>query len=235
MAGQAACIVIGLKAPVVLTDAGTAASLVVGGATAPAELELNGATLTLDSSSQVAATGTVLIDGRNSTLVVGRGAALVNQGTVEVAYQGLQLEGDLTNAPGGTMDFLGSQGWQEPGNSGSLDLVGASVFKNEGDVWLSESGSIQAPYGSAPGAVIDNAGGTIYNGGNIRVSAGATFIEGNGNVVGSDTGNYYVVQVDGGSLVLAGDGASTFQVAARPGYPGLVAPDECWPLFPRPT
>src|SRR5271170_2114037 len=44
---QTACITIGLSAPVVLSSAGTARSLTVGGQTGTTELELSGATLAL--------------------------------------------------------------------------------------------------------------------------------------------------------------------------------------------
>jgi hypothetical protein len=199
---------------------------VLGGASAPAELELDGAMLTLRANSEVLGSGAAVVEGRTSTLVVTAPAVLTNHGALTVAYAGLQLEGDLTNAPDGSVNFLGSQGWEEPGNAGALNLVGASTFKNEGDVWLDESGSIQAPYAGTTGAVIDNAGGTIHNAGNIRVDDGGTFIEGNGDVVGSDTGNYYVVQVDGGALVLAGEGRASFQVAGATKISGTIAPNQ---------
>ncbi len=89
---QKVCITIGLGAPVVLSSAGTARSLTVGGQTGTTELELSGATLVLGSNSTVGPTGAVVITCRISTVQVQHRAVLTNDGVITILGAGLQLE-----------------------------------------------------------------------------------------------------------------------------------------------
>ncbi len=218
----------------VLSSAGTARALTVGGPIGTTELELSGATLALGSNSTVGPTGAVVITSRLSTVQVQHRAVLTNHGIVTIRSPGLQLEGNLTNAPNGSLEIDDSLGWKGSGYGGSFGLVGPSKFKNEGTVWIQQNANIEAPYNGSYGAVIDNAGGVIANAGNIAVGTGATFVEGNGKVIGSDTGDYNVVQVKGGTLDLVGDGASTFQLAGSAKIAGTVAPDQVLVTFSSP-
>ena len=231
---QAACITIGLRAPVVLSDAGTARTLTVGGPSGTAELQLNGATLSLSGNSTIAASGAVVATGRSSKLQVLPPAVVANHGVITVLASALQLEGDLTNAPDGSLDVYDSSGWKAAGSGGTFGLGGPSTFKNEGTVWIQQNASIQAPYNGSSGATIENAGGAIVNAGNIAVNTGATFVEGDGRVIGSDTGYYNLVQVKGGTLDLVGDGASTFQLAGASKVAGTVAADQVLVTFSSP-
>ena len=113
--------------------------------------------------------------------------------------------------------------WSAPASSRTKAQSGSNRTAN-----------IEAPYNGSSGAVIDNAGGVIANAGNIAVGTGATFVEGNGKVIGSDTGDYNVVQVKGGTLDLVGDGASTFQLAGSAKIAGTVAPDQVLVTFSSP-
>lgn len=230
-AQQNACITRALEAPVVLSGVAAARSLIVGGPVGTAELEMNGATLSLGAGATIAPSGTVLVTGVATKLQVAGHAVLTNQGTLTVQYEGLELMGNLTNAPGGQMDLYGTAGWSKPSGAGSLDLVGPGTFINRGSVWIQQGGGIQAPYGNGTGAVVDNAGGFIANAGNVKVGPGATFIEGAGKVIGSGTGNYNNVLLTGGVLDLVGAGASTFQLMGASKVEGTVAPDQVLALF----
>ena len=142
----------------------------------------------------------MVITERLSTVQVLHRAVLINHGVVTILAQGLQLEGNLTNAPNGSLEIDDSLGWKGSGYGGSFGLVGPSKFKNEGTVWIQQNGNIEAPYNGSSGAVVDNAGGVIANAGNIAVGTGATFVEGNGKVIGSGT----VQAAHGNSLIIAG-------------------------------
>jgi hypothetical protein len=232
---QTACITIALRSPVVLSGTGTAKGLTVGGPKGAAELELDGAELTLAGNSTVTPSGSVVTTGGSSSLVVQRPAMLTNHGVVSVLPSGLLLEGGFINAPDGSLHIYASEGWKGPSGGGTLSLGRSSALENEGTIWLQEGGSIQAPYDGGSGAVIDNAEGVIANAGNISVGSGATFIEGSGKVLGSGTGNYNVVQVRGGTLDLAGGGASTFQLTGSSKLEGTIAPDQTIVTFSSPA
>lgn len=233
-AQQNACITGALKAPVVLSGTATAHSLTIGGPFGTAELELNGAALTLGVSSTIAPSGVVVVTGVATKLQLADHGVLTNHGTLTLHYEGLQLEGNLTNAPGGKLYLYGTAGWSKPSGAGTLDLVGPGTFENRGAVWIQQGGGIEAPYGSGSGAVIDNAAGFIANAGNINVGPGATFVENGGEVIGSGTGNYNRVEVSGGTLDLVGEGASTFQLTGASKIEGTVAPDQVLVTFSSP-
>ena len=232
-AAQAACITRALTGPVVLSGAGAARSLTLGGLGGTAELELNGATLALGAGSTVAPTGTLVAIGAGSTVQVRHGALLSNHGVVTVLAEGLQLEGSFTNTPVGTVNVDETGGWRSSAFAGTLTVGISSSFTNQGTVWVQPYGSIKAP--SGPAAVIDNAAGTIFTAGNITVGPGAAFVEGGGRVVGSVIGNYNRVIVDGGMLDLAGPGTSTFQLQGAARLEGTVAPDQVVATFSSPS
>jgi Bacterial Ig-like domain (group 3) len=231
-ATQAACITRALTGPVVLSGAGAARSLTLGGPGGTAELELNGATLTLGAGSTVAPTGALVAIGAGSTVQERHGAVLSNRGDVTVLAEGLQVEGSFTNSPIGTVNVDETGGWQTPGSAGTLTVGTSSSFTNEGMVWVQPYGSIKAP--SGPSAVIDNAAGTIFTAGNIAVGTGAAFVEGSGRVIGSVIGNYNRVIVDGGMLDLAGSGTSTFQLQGAARLEGTIAPGQVVATFSSP-
>lgn len=212
-ASQHACITIALTAPVVLTGAGTAGSLTLGGPNGTAELEDNNQTLTLGSSSAITRTGELTDEGGGSGAIdVVSGATLTNHGILEVVGGNvLQLSGDVTNAADGWVGVTG----------GSTLGIDAGTFTNSGEVSVQPSSTLQAPYHSGTGAVIDNGGGTIQNQGSIDVGSGATFDQGPGEVIGAPVS--IGAPSSGGSLDLSGAGAGRFQLVVNATLTGNIA------------
>jgi hypothetical protein len=222
---QQACVTIGLSSPVVLTGTVALRSLTVGGADGASELELDGASLSLGANSSISTTGRLEVEGAPSSLVVATPATLTNNGAFIVDYKGLALSGSLTNARDGVVTLPETGGWEKGGYAPTLTLEGPSTFKNLGLVVLEHNAVIVAPADGQKGAVIYNAGGTIENGGDIKVEVGGTFLEGSGSVVGPEAGGY-AVQIQGGALALDGAGPASFQLSGSPVVSGLLARDE---------
>ena len=182
----------------VLTGAGTAGSLTLGGSGGAAELEDDNQTLSLGSNSAITRTGELIDEGGASgALDLGSGATLTNDGVVEV--QGgnvLQLSGGVTNAADGWVGVTG----------GSTLAIDTGEFTNSGVVSVQPSSTLQAPHNGGTGAVIDNAGGAIQNQGDVDVASGATFDQGAGQLVGAAA--QIGTPSSGGSLDLTAAGAA---------------------------
>lgn len=193
-AGQAACIVLPLRAPVVLYGTAAAASLLLG---AGDRLLLQGAKLTLaDGPSSVA--GSLFGTG---LLVLGAGATLVNTGTIVVfPGENLTISGAVVNRPSGTIAVAGDSPY------GATLYLDAASLDNDGTI---ETGALSSSLTANTGTILDNNAGTIANAGTFTVGAGATFVED----TGATTGNPLLVQ--GGSLRLQGGGVSSFALLAN--------------------
>jgi Bacterial Ig-like domain (group 3) len=213
-ASQHACITIALTAPVVLTGAGTAKSLTLGGSSGTAELEDDNQVLTLGSSSAITRTGEfIAADGGGSNAIdLGSGATLSNDGILaSESGSTLSLSGDVTNAP---------DGWT--GVTGSATLtIDTGTFTNLGEVSVQAYGTLQAPRGGGTGAVIDNAAGVIQNQGGIDLGSGATFDQGAGELIGAAA--QIGAPSSGGSLDLTGTGAGSFKLGPDATLTGNVA------------
>jgi hypothetical protein len=208
-AGDAACITVPLKAPVVLNGSAAVGSLTLGGANGPDELMFDGGTLSVGSTSAVARTGEVASTGYGGIVKVATGAVLSNQGTVKVGAN-LQLSGDVTNASGGLVSV------------DTLLYVDTGKFTNLGEVLVHTNAAIAAPYNGGTGAVIDNAGGKVEDLGSVTVNKGATFVEGSGSLTGASPSI-------AGALDLVGAGASEFDLSGygiSPTVSGDVAADQ---------
>jgi hypothetical protein len=210
-ASQNACITIALTAPVELTGAGTAKSLILGGPRGTAVLDDDNQLLHLGSSSAITRTGEFVAEGGGSNAIgLGRGAALSNDGTVEVESGSvLALSGDVTNAP---------DGWT--GVTGAL-AIDTGTFTNSGELSVQPGGTLEAPYKGSKGAVIDNAAGAIQNQGSVYLSSGATFRQGAGEVIGAAA--QIGTPSSGGSLDLTGRGSGRFLLGASARLRGNIA------------
>jgi hypothetical protein len=210
-ASQNACITIALTAPVELSGASTARSLTLGGQSGKAELVDDNQVLSLGSSSAIGRTGEFVAEGGGSNAIALRsGAALSNNGTVEVESGSvLQLSGHVTNAP---------DGWT--GVTGTL-AIDTGRFTNSGEVSVQPGGYVEAPYQGMTGAVIDNAAGAIQNQGFLYLGRGATFDQGAGEVIGAAA--QIGTPSSGGSLHLTGGGAGRFVLGASATMSGNIA------------
>jgi Bacterial Ig-like domain (group 3) len=213
-ASQAACITIALSAPVVLTGAGTAKNLTLGGKHGTAELEDDNQVLSLGSSSAITRAGEFIAagGGGSNAIDLGSGARLTNDGIVEAADgSGLQLSGDVTNAADGWVGVTG----------GSTLAIDTGTFTNSGEVSVQANSTLEAPRGGGTGAVIDDAAGAIQNQGSIDLGSGATFGQGAGEVIGAPVS--IGAPSSGGSLDLTGTGAGRFQLGPDATLTGNVA------------
>ncbi len=173
----------------------------------PPELEANGGrTLTLGGDSTIAATG--LLTSENGTLVVHQTGTLTNDGEIVPASSGLQFLGNLTNASDGLI--LDS--------SASLDLIGPGTLTNNGELSLTGSAALVAPFNGGSGATVVNAG-TIQNtsSSHSSIGAGATLEQTSGTTTGTP------IQINGGTLDLAGSGNATYQMVGTSTLTGTVA------------
>jgi adhesin HecA-like repeat protein len=186
--------------------------LTVGGSKGTTELELDGATLTLNAKSTIDDSGTLAEQGYASSIAIRSPATLTNDGllTVGPGYQ-LAITGNLTNASDGLV-YLPANGYHA-----LLELDGTSTFVNYGEVALQYNSEIVAPYNAKATATIDNAGGTIQNAGTIDVNAGGVFNEGAGTVTGS------APVVSNAILQLTGSGPSSFKLEGATTVSGTVA------------
>ena len=208
-AGDAVCITVPLKGPVVLNGSAAIASFTLGGVTGPDELMFDGGTLSVGADSTVARTGEVASTGYGGIVKVATGAVLSNDGTVE-AGASLQLSGDVTNVSGGSVSVDTSL------------YVDSGRFTNLGEVLVHTNAAIVAPYNGGTGAVIDNAGGKMEDLGSVTVNKGATFVEGSGSLTGA-------APSIAGALDLVGAGASEFDLSGygiSPSLSGDVAADQ---------
>lgn len=160
----------------------------------------SGQTLILDGNASTAGSLTskgTIAGGGGGTLTVPSGHTLTNDGSI-VASSNLYMAGDLVNAASGRLAVVAN----------GFAVYGPVTLTNEGTITVAPSANIDfnASSSSGPFGTIDNAGGTIENGGQVVVSpAGATFDEGAGKTTGSP------IQVSGGgALNLQGSGASQF-------------------------
>jgi hypothetical protein len=203
---QRACIVQALTAPVVLNSSPTVAGLTLGGSSGTAELESNGnQTLTLGGNSTIADTGVLAVEFWG--LVVHQTGTLTNHGVIIPAASGLQFVGNLVNAADGLI--LPSSGFYFDG-PGTLTNIGA--------LSLSGGAALVSPYNGGSDAKIINAG-TIQNTStsDSTIGAGATLEETSGTTTGIP------LQIDGGTLDLAGPGASLYRMVGNSTLAGTVA------------
>jgi Bacterial Ig-like domain (group 3) len=213
-ASQHACITIALTAPVVLTGAGTAESLTLGGASGTADLEDDNQVLSLGSASSITRTGEfIAADGGGSNAIdLGSGATLSNDGILgSESGSVLQLSGDVTNAADGWTGVTG----------GATLAIDTGTFTNSGEVSVQPNSILEAPHDGGTGAVIDNAGGVIQNQGSIDLGSGATFDQGAGEVIGTPVS--IGAPSSGGSLDLTGTGGGRFQLSTSATLSGNIA------------
>jgi hypothetical protein len=206
--GQYACITMALSAPVVLNSSPTVAGLTLGGSGGAAELEANGSqTLTLGGSSMIADSGT--LTNQNGRLAVHQTGALTNDGVIAVASSGLEIVGNLTNAPDGLISSSGP----------SLYIDGPGTFTNAGELSLTGSAALIAPAFGGPSATVVNAGGAIENtsSSHSTIGTGATLEQ----TAGATTGT--PIQINGGTLDLEGAGNSSYQMVGTSTLTGTVA------------
>jgi hypothetical protein len=193
-ASQAACILLPLRAPVVLNGAATAASLLLG---VGDRLLLQGGKLTLAKGPSSVA-GSLFGTG---SVLLGPGATLTNTGSIVVPPgENLTISGTVVNRPSGTIAVAGDSPY------GATLYLDAASLDNDGTI---EVGALNSDLTANTGTVLANNAGTIANAGTFTVAAGATFVEG----AGTTTGNPLLVQ--GGSLRLQGGGASAFALLAN--------------------
>jgi Bacterial Ig-like domain (group 3)/Divergent InlB B-repeat domain len=205
--GQEACIEIALSAPVLLNSSPTVAGLTLGGSSGAAELEANGGrTLTLSGSSTIGDNG--VLTNENGTLVIHQTDTLTNDGVIAVASSGLQVVGNLTNAADGMISS----------SSAYVYIDGPGTFTNEGELSLTGTSALVAPFNGGTGATVVNAG-TIENTSSTHstIGAGATLEETSGATTGTP------VQINGGTLDLEGGGNSMYQLAGTSTLTGTVA------------
>jgi len=205
--GQYACITMALSAPVVLNSSPTVAGLTLGGSSGTAELEVNGGrTLTLAGDSTIADTG--VLTNENGTPVIQQSGTLTNDGTIVPASSGFQLVGNLVNAADGAI----------LDTSASLYFDGPGMLTNNGELSLTGSAALVAPFNGGTGATVVNAG-RIDNtsSSHSSIGAGATLEETSGATAGTP------VQIDGGTLDLEGAGNSSYQMVGTSTLTGTVA------------
>ena len=212
-ASETACITIALRAPVVLTGAGKAKSLTLGGANGTAELQDDNQVLSLGASSAITRTGEFVAEGGGSNAIdLARGARLGNEGTVRVESGSvLQLSGTVANADDGWVGLT----------AGATLAIDTGKFTNSGEVSLQQGSTMEAPYRGSKDAVIDNAGGAIQNQGYLYLSLGGTFDQGAGEVTGAAA--QLGTPGSGGALDLTGTGGGRFLLGASAKLSGNIA------------
>ncbi len=197
---ESACITMPLSAPVTVTASTGVGGLTLGGSSGSDELEFTaGWTFTLGGNSTIADTG--MLTNEDGTLTIDQTAgALTNHGTIIPASNGLDFVGNLTNSGDGMI----------ASTSGGVYFAGPGTLSNTGELSLSGNAALTAPYNGGSGATIIN-GGTIQNtsSSNSKVGAGATLEETTGTTSGTP------LQVDGGTLDLAGSGASRYVMGVQ--------------------
>jgi Big-like domain-containing protein/List-Bact-rpt repeat protein len=203
--GQYACIEQALSAPVVLNSSPTIAGLTLGGSSGTAKLEGNG-TLTLAGDSTIADTGVLTI--ASGGLVIHQTGTLTNHGEIIPASSGLQFVGNLANAADGLI--LSS--------SAGFYFDGPGTLTNNGELSIIGSGALITPFNGGSGASIVNAG-SIRNTStsNSTIGNGATLEETSGTTTGIP------LQIDGGTLDLAGGGASLYRMVETSTLTGTIA------------
>ena len=139
-----------------------------------------------------------------ATVAIPAGHTLVNDGTI-VTRPGLSLEieGNVTNAPTGTVAVAGTATY---GGGSELQFDAPGTFTNQGTVSVQANSTVYAPYRGTSGGVFDNAGGTVQNAGTVSINPGAAFVEG----AGATSGN--PIDLPGGDLSLTGSGAASFLI-----------------------
>ncbi len=147
------------------------------------------------TTGSVTNSGTITDAGFGVTLTVPSGDTLTNDGSIS-ASPTFNMAGNLVNAASGRIAVLDS-----------FVVYGPVTLTNEGTISVSPGADLHfnASSESGPFGTIDNAGGTIQNGGEVGVSSGQTFDEG----AGATTGNLISLS-GGGALNLQGSGASQF-------------------------
>lgn len=206
--GESACITIPLSAPVLLSGAGSAASLTIGDSSGTGTsdvLALDGGTLVVDSASNVAETGELTDEGGGGTLATTGAGAFTNDGIIDSVGSGIRLSGDVTNEADGLV-LVASQ-----------LAVDTGTFTNLGELSVQPGATVEAPHGGGSGATIDNAAGTTQNQGAIDIVTGGTFEEGSGSLIGT------APLISGGTLDIAGKGASRFELTGDSTVSGPVA------------
>ncbi len=206
---QNACVTIALSGPVTVDASTSVGSLTLSGSTGASELvfQNSAASFAIAGNSSIGDGWTVTTSHASPKIVMSGSSTLTNDGVLDPTTS-LEFVGNLTNAADGLIMPINS----------SLFFDGPGTLTNSGELSLSGSAALSAPFNGGSGATIVN-GGRIQNTStsNSSIGTGATLKETTGTTTGTP------IQINGGTLNLAGTGASRYQVVGSTTITGTIA------------